>query len=292
MKWGEFRRADLTTTSAGRRRRIILLLITVIVAAVALTTITIKFPGKRQLRGLLIDLELRGPEPGRYQELRDAVTRRLSDEPGPLQTVEIRLEYIHFTEAAGAGLDVSAADFLMLSPQGAPWHSYIGDAGDRLELVKRQIRQIALDGRIPILGICGGHQFLALAFGGTVDFIDPAFEGKRPETYPRQALAERGIVTLSTLCPDPIFAGVAEHPGTFLAAQSHYEEVKKIPSPFVNLARSALSEAQLIRIPNRMVYGMAFHPERGWAPQGVDGAPATAGRRLLGNFFSMVAQSR
>lgn len=269
-----------------------LLLISVVVAAVALTTIVIKFPGKKQLRGILVDLELCGPEPGRYQELRDAVTRRLSEDPGPLQAVEIRLEYIHFTEAAKAGLDLSRTDFLMLSPQGAPWHSYTGAAGDCLEIVKRQVRNIALEGKIPILGICGGHQFLALAFGGAVDFIDPTFEGKRPDTYPREALAERGIVNLSTLSPDPIFSGVVEHPGTFQAAQSHYEEVKKVPPPFVNLARSALSEAQLIRIPDRMVYGMAFHPERGWESQGDQCAPVTAGKRLLGNFFTMVARSR
>ncbi|MFC1836500.1 gamma-glutamyl-gamma-aminobutyrate hydrolase family protein, partial [Thermodesulfobacteriota bacterium] len=49
---------------------------------------------------------------------------------------------------------------------------YCGPAGEKLEGLKGYVRDAALKSRLPILGICGGHQFLALALGGQVDFID------------------------------------------------------------------------------------------------------------------------
>jgi GMP synthase (glutamine-hydrolysing) len=88
---------------------------------------------------------------------------------------------------------------------------------------------------------------------------------------------------------DPIFSGVATHPGTLRVMESHYEEVKTVPERFVNLARSSMSEAQLIRIPGMLVYGTAFHPERSGKSPGTE---CTEGRIILGNFLRMVADSR
>jgi len=247
------------------------------------------YPKQKQLNGLLVDLELDGPDPARYGELRDAVTRRLADEVPSLRQVKLSLTYVHFAELDRDAVNSERVDFLILSPQRTPWHAYSGECRSKLESLKRLIHELILKKGMPVLGICGGHQFLALAFGGDVGFIDPKFTESTSERYPREAQAERGVVQLQTLGDDPIFEGLVHHPGRFEASQSHYEEVKVVPKPFVNLARSEISEAQLIRIPGRPVYGMAFHPERGW--DGKAGSVQNGGKQILANFFRMVAKA-
>jgi GMP synthase-like glutamine amidotransferase len=247
---------------------------------------------KTKLNGLLVDLEMGEPNPDRYAPLRHVLTQRIPREFPFLDDVELTLDYIHFSHADKGDLASSRVDFVLLSPQGTPWYRYDGDAGHEIEGLKKIVRDTILDAKKPVLGICGGHQFLALAFGGTVGFIDPALAGTHPDLYPKTALAERGEVVLETLGDDPIFRGVAPYPGRFAVMQSHYEEVKTIPEPFVNLARSAMSEVQLIRMPGHPVYGMAFHPERGWDSQENPGNELNGAKRLLANFVGMVASRK
>ncbi|MCA1959952.1 MAG: gamma-glutamyl-gamma-aminobutyrate hydrolase family protein [Desulfomonile sp.] len=239
------------------------------------------------MRGLLVDLELEGPDPSRYARLREALTQRLPLEVDRLRTTRVTLEYIHFS--AIERKDLAAADFVVLSPQGTPWYRY-DSAG--LEMVKEIVVNAAIADDLPLLGICGGHQFLALAFGGTVDFIDPTFVGKQPERYPKQAIGEHGVTVLHTLRDDPILNGVASHPGRFRAVESHYEEVKAVPGQFVNIAASALSEVQLMRIPDKLVYGVAFHPERCWDDGDCAEFAVPEGKQLLANFLAMVREHR
>lgn len=242
------------------------------------------------MNGLLVDLELGEPNPQRFGLLRLVLTERIPQEfsfPGKL---ELTLDYLHFSLTDKEALSSSNVDFVLLSPQGTPWYRYDGDAGTKIEGLKTIVRQLILETKKPVLGICGGHQFLALAFGGTVGFIDPALAGRFPERYPSDALAERGEVVVRTLGEDPIFAGVASHPGKFTVMQSHYEEVKSVPEPFVNLAGSSMSEIQLIRMPGVPVYGMAFHPERGPASSPGPGDEQTGAKRLLANFVAMAVE--
>ncbi len=240
---------------------------------------------KESLRGLLLDLEFGLPEPSRYSELRQVFTQELSSDPA-LSSVSIDLDYVHFTEFAISPETAMNYDFVILSPQGTPWRKYVGDAAQALEMTKAHIRNLAVGQNKPIIGICGGHQFLALAFGGKVDYIDPQLMGTYTEKYTREALSEKGLTSIKILDSDPIFAGM-NGGGVFNAMESHYEEVKQVPEPFVNLASSRLSEAQLIRIPGKIVYGAAFHPER--KHENRDGAMEfTDAKRILINFVRLL----
>jgi GMP synthase (glutamine-hydrolysing) len=274
-------------STAGVGRTTVLLALGLCCIVVVLVLIFI--PMEKRVHGLLVDLELEGPDSSRYQALREAFTQQLPRELGWFPRYRVTVDYIHFSGLTKEALDLQQLDFLILSPQGTPWYQYQGDAGRKLEEVKQLVRKGILQDDLPVLGICGGHQFLALAFGGTVGFIDPAWVGKQPERYPKEAVAERGVVMLETIRDDPIFAGVASYPGTFRAAESHYEEVKKVPEPFINLARSAMSSAQVMRIPGKPVYGLAFHPERCWNAGECSEAPVFEGRRILANFLTMVS---
>jgi GMP synthase-like glutamine amidotransferase len=251
-----------------------------------------KTPEETTLHGVLVDMELHTSDLPRYTDLQQALTTRVLAEEDVLRGVTVSLERVHFSALTVEFLASRRVDFMILSPQGTPWYRYTDETAASLESVKRLLRDLVLKQNMPVLGICGGHQFMTLAFGGAVGFIDPRLEGSFPNRYPPDALSERGLTRLQTLRDNPIFTGVATHPGTFAVMESHYEEVKKVPAPFVNIARSDLSEAQLIHIPGKPVYGMAFHPERGWDAARDTDESSTSGRRLLANFLTMVARHK
>lgn len=270
--------------------RLVTYIVKITIIAISISAVAVLFlkclPREVHLHGLLVDLELRDPDPSRYPELREALTQRIPPCVPIRGSLRVTMDYCHFSEIDPNCFKTEYYDFLVLSPQGTPWHRYRDPYEAKLRGLKELVQRVAMDHKLPVLGICGGHQFMALAFGGTVGFIDPKFEALPMDHYPKEARAERGVVSLTTLRDDPIFSGITTHPGSFAVMESHYEEVKTIPPPFVNLARSEMSEIQLIRIPGQIVYGTAFHPERGWSS---DGQPlASSGKQILTNFLKMV----
>jgi GMP synthase (glutamine-hydrolysing) len=278
-------------TKFGLRRLYVLVTIVVLFACLCLAVMLLFYPRERELHGLLVDLEFKEPDPARHRELREVITQRLRGEVPAAKDLKVSLGYVHFSEFTKDAVSSEKADFLILSPQGTPWHMYRNEAGRKLGVAQGVLRDLILDHDMPVMGICGGHQFMALAFGGSVGFIDPELTAAFPDYYPKNAISERGLVVLQTLVDDPILEGVTGHPGSFRVMESHYEEVKAIPRQFINLARSNLSEAQLMRLPGKPVYGMAFHPER--SPNDETLEPALfEGKKMLANFLNMVAARR
>lgn len=161
---------------------------------------------------------------------------------------------LHFRDVTLELLEELAPAFIVLSPQGTPWCRYTGKTGVALQNFLWMIPTIAEDLNIPILGICGGHQALALAFGGRVGPIRAGSLDCMPYNKERQG----GVIKLTQENPDPIFVGLE---GKVNMVESHYDEVKTLPPGFILLASDKLSPYQIIRHPNRPVYGIQGHPE-------------------------------
>ena len=136
--------------------------------------------------------------------------------------------------------EVIAGDFdaLILSP--GPGRTE--DAGSCVELVQR------LSGKIPILGICLGHQAIAEAFGGRIVRAEKLMHGKTSEINHDGA----GIF--------------AELPSPFTATRYHslVVEPESLPDELEITAKAGAKGESVImalRHKTHPVWGLQFHPE-------------------------------
>ena len=97
---------------------------------------------------------------------------------------------------------------------------------------------------IPILGICAGHQFMARHYGGD------ARESPEPEfgQMSIELVSGGGVIFAGTPSPQTVW-------------ESHNDEVHVVPDGFTITARSPSCEVQGMEDPNRMRFGLQFHPE-------------------------------
>lgn len=165
--------------------------------------------------------------------------------------------------------------FIILGPQGIPWCKYTGRIGVHLQSFLWVLPYVAEELNIPILGICGGHQALAMAFGGKVGPIRAESGDCLPYTSERQL----GLIGLTRLKDDLIFSGVG--PRIYIK-QSHYDEVKVLPEEFILLAREEASPNQIIRHSYHPVYGIQGHPE-------LADSRSNHGAVLIRNFMAIAA---
>jgi GMP synthase (glutamine-hydrolysing) len=103
-----------------------------------------------------------------------------------------------------------------------------------------------LEARVPVLGICYGHQLLARAAGGQVGFHP---DGR-----------EIGIVQIHLLpdaADDPLFQSF---PSFFAAQVSHSQTVLSLPPGAVPLAANRHEPHHAIRVGD-CAWGLQFHPE-------------------------------
>lgn len=180
----------------------------------------------------------------------------------------------HFSQVSYELIAETQPAFIVLGPQGTPWCRYTGETGIALQNFLWMLPSVAEEMNIPILGICGGHQALALAFGGKIGPVRAADDDCMPYTHDRQS----GVVALTLKAPDPIFSGIE---GALKIVESHFDEVKVLPPGFVLLASEKVSHNQIIRHPTKPVYGVQGHPEHFYS-----GRPD--GGLLLRNFLTIV----
>lgn len=119
---------------------------------------------------------------------------------------------------------------------------------------------------LPVLGICGGHQLISLAYGEKVVYMGQLLEGYHE---------------LEVLVEDPLFRGL---PRIISVTQSHEEMVEHVPRGFTLLARSPETPVEAVRSTEKgAAYGVQFHPE-------VHDEDHPAGKLIMENFAEIVKQ--
>jgi GMP synthase (glutamine-hydrolysing) len=138
---------------------------------------------------------------------------------------------------------------IILSGQSHPWDRYKADLLAGIFHVIHHAPQ-------PILGVCGGQQQIALAYGARVDLIERIAPGEGYEG----AFRERGYcdVALNGESRNGIFSGLPEN---ITVWESHCDEVKELPADFVQTATNQVSHIQAMQHKSRPVFGVQFHPE-------------------------------
>lgn len=129
------------------------------------------------------------------------------------------------------------------------------DAGICIEAVR------TLGGKIPILGVCLGHQAIFEAFGGTVSYAKVLMHGKQ------------SAVTVDNTCP--LFHGL---PPVLEAARYHSLAAVRetLPEALTVTGETANGEIMAIAHNAFPIYGVQFHPESILTP---------LGGKILMNFF-------
>ncbi len=160
-----------------------------------------------------------------------------------------------FSEITVENMNRLKPTFLALSPNGVPWCKYRGKNGVDLENFFRALKVIVEEMDIPVIGICGGHQAIALAFGGKVGPIRGGEDDCLPYGHNP---TERGRRDVQVVKNDPLFVGMGKN---LNLVQNHYDEVKRLPPGFISLASNPLCEHQIIRHATKPAYGVQAHTE-------------------------------
>lgn len=142
-------------------------------------------------------------------------------------------------------------DAIILTGTDVPPQRHMGLYDREIELIR--------EAECPVLGICGGHQILALSFGGSIGLLETPL-------YGRVGVRARKV--------DPILEQLGEE---FTVFTKHKFCVKELPDDFDVLATDvAIDSAYVVKHRERPLYGVQFHPER-----------RNQGTQLLRNFFAL-----
>ncbi len=161
-----------------------------------------------------------------------------------------RLEVVRNDVATVDALEALAPDVLVISPgPGRP-----ATAGITCEIIRR------FAGRIPILGVCLGHQAIGEVFGGRVVHARRLMHGK---------------VSQITADGEGVFTGI-ENPFKAMRYHSLALDAESLPACLKVTATSEDGEIMGIRHTELPIEGVQFHPESIMTP---------VGKRLFRNFI-------
>lgn len=144
----------------------------------------------------------------------------------------------------------------------SPGPGYPKDAGVCEEVVRK------LAGKIPILGVCLGHQAICEVYGGTIAHAKELMHGKQSEV--KLDLKSR------------IFKGMEAE---IKAARYHSLALKEdtIPEELKVIGTALDGEVMAVEHREYPVYGLQFHPESILTPNG---------KKILENFFEVTMDDK
>jgi GMP synthase-like glutamine amidotransferase len=194
---------------------------------------------------------------------------------------------VRYDAVSPAVLDELDAWAVVVSACYTDFEHYSDESLDGLRAIYRQASR-------PILGICAGMQLMAQSHGGAIGPIGQLGPGELAQGlgargYVPGARQERGFSPVMVHADRggsptvPILMEGLE--GEVLFFQSHYWEVKELPSGFASLAKSGLCKIQAIAHENKPIYGVQFHPEE-YNNEHPDG------KMLLANFFKIAGNAK
>lgn len=165
----------------------------------------------------------------------------------------------------GAGVDVYRNDAIDVAAAEAlePTHLVISPGPGRPEDAGRSLTMIGhFAGRIPVLGVCLGHQCIVQRFGGEIVSAASLMHGKTSRVEHDRT---------------PLFEGL---PNPFEAGRYHSlaADQTRIPDELLVTARTEDGEIMAVRHRTLPVVGVQFHPESVLTPEGP---------KLLDNFLKM-----
>ena len=163
----------------------------------------------------------------------------------------------------GAEIEVRRNDRITLQEAGdlqpesliiSPGPGTPDDAGVSMTLIEH------FAGRVPVLGICLGHQCIVQAFGGTITRADRVMHGKTSRIYHDGQTIYNGLSN------------------PFLATRYHSLTAREetLPQELKVASYTSGGEIMGVRLPGERLEGVQFHPES---------ILTVEGRRLLANFL-------
>lgn len=203
----------------------------------------------------LIDntLDGQGPSP---RELRSTLGRMN-------EGLEILIEPYHAVSMER--VESLGPSHIILSGQSHPWDCYAPESlAGVVEVIKKAPQ--------PMLGVCGGHQQIALAFGAAVDLMARLKPGEGYEGAKR----ERGYFPVHNIRKG-LFKDL---PSEVVVWHSHFDEVKELPLGFQVTASNENCKIQAMQHTERPLFGVQFHPE-------LFDDEHPEGRRILENFLEL-----
>lgn len=158
-------------------------------------------------------------------------------------SVNPEIKIIRNDELGLAEIEALAPEAIILSPgPGRP-----ADAGICIPCARY------FAGKIPIFGVCLGHQAICEAFGATVAYARELVHGKQSK------------INLTADCP--LFVGLPE-----IIQGARYHSLAAVeatlPEELEVIARTEDGEIMAVRHRDYDVYGVQFHPESIMTPQG------------------------
>ena len=156
--------------------------------------------------------------------------------------------------------ELSADEALKLNPDViviSPGPGKPEDAGICVDLIKKAA------GKVPILGVCLGHQAITVAFSGVVSYADKIMHGKQSEAI------------IDTTCP--IFKGLDER--IKVARYHSLSSVKeKLPECLKVICETKDNVIMGVKHKQYDIYGLQFHPESILTPDGA---------KIIENFLNL-----